>query len=112
MKILLALIAILTLSSCGNSYDKDVWLKNANDKSDNPRFEMIDNLREDYLVKGISSSEVNGLLGIAEEIDTTKFGIHWSYSIGSNPGMHIDPYFLMVDFDSTGHLIETRIIEH
>lgn len=112
MKHTLTILIILTLFSCRNSYDKGVWLKNENQKPDNPRFDMVEDLKSNFLIKGISFDEVKGILGKAGTIDTNHLGIHWTYSIGSNPGMHIDPYYLVIEFDSSGQLTETRISEH
>ncbi|MGE6220003.1 hypothetical protein ACQKCH_09265 [Nubsella zeaxanthinifaciens] len=112
MRNLIIILTILTLAGCKKNYDKDIWTKNANQNSDNPRFDMTEDLRKNYLLKGTKSKKVFDLLDKPENVDTTEFGIHWTYSIGSNPGFHIDPFYLVVDFDSTGKLTETRIIEH
>ena len=112
MRHLIIILAVLTLTVCKQNYDKDIWIKNANQNSDNPRFEMTEDLMKNYLLKGTNSDKVFEFLDKPEVIDKTDFGIHWMYSIGSNPGLHIDPYYLGIDFDSTGKLTETRIIEH
>jgi hypothetical protein len=112
MKIIVTILVILSFVSCRNTYDKEIWSKNANQNSDNPRFDMVKDLQQNYLLNGVSADKILDLLGKAESIDTTEFGIHWTYSVGSNPGLNIDPYYLVVDFDSIGHLTETRIVEH
>ncbi|MBX3163925.1 MAG: hypothetical protein KF900_05550 [Bacteroidetes bacterium] len=112
MKYLVTILTIFIFSGCQPKYDRETWVKNENQKSDNPRFDMVEDLRQNYLLKGTSFKKVYELLDKAEIIDTAEYEIHWTYSIGSNSGFHIDPYYLVVDFDSTGHLIATRIIEH
>jgi len=99
------------LCACNSKYDKTAWVANANQHSDNPRYDMIDDLKQHYLLKGASTTQVLDLLNKAEEIDTSELGIHWAYPVGGNPGFHTDPCYLIVDFDYTGHLTGTRIIE-
>ncbi|WP_291723646.1 hypothetical protein [Bernardetia sp.] len=112
MKYLLIMFIVVTCMSCKQDYNKDIWIKNQNQSSDNPRFEMTKDLRENYLLKGMSIDTVFSLLDEPKYIDTIESRIQWTYPIGSNPGFHIDPYYLVIDFDSTGHLIETDMHVH
>jgi len=73
---------------------------------------MVEDLRKNYLLKGIEAKFVINFLDKPQNIDTTEFGIRWSYSIGSNSGFHIDPYYLVLNFDTTGKLLDTEISKH
>ncbi|CAN5304372.1 hypothetical protein BH09BAC5_BH09BAC5_14150 [soil metagenome] len=112
MKYIISLTFILILTSCSDKFDKGVWMQNSNDKSDNPRFDMIDDLKNNYLKIGMASQDVHSLLDQPTYIDTNKYGIHWTYPIGSNPGMHIDPYSIIIEFDSLGKYTGTDLIKH
>lgn len=112
MKKLIVIGTLLICISCKQKYDKNIWVKNEHQNTDNPRFDMMEDLMKNYLLKGTSSDKVFELLDKPKDIDTNQLGIHWTYPIGSNPGFHIDPYYLVIDFDSTGNLTATRIEEH
>lgn len=106
------LLILLILTSCTKEFDKQVWIKSSNDDPENPRYHMIEDLKKNYLRIGMSSEQVYNLLGQARYIDTNKLGIQWTYPIGSNPGMHIDPFSLVIEFDSVNEMTGTEIIKH
>jgi len=104
-------IFLVTASACSSKFDKDVWLKNQNSKSDNPRFDMVDDLVKNYLERGMERKEIVQLLGLPT-YDTAEYVFEYSYQIGSNSGFNIDPYFLVIEFDSKGQMIDSRVEEH
>ncbi|GEM_PF-1610127 len=112
MKKLIVIGTLLMSMGCKQRYDKDIWMQNEHQNADNPRFEMTEDLTKNYLHKGMKPLQVLDLLGRPQFMDTNELGIHWTYPIGSNPGFHIDPYYLEIDFDTTGNLAATHIIEH
>jgi outer membrane protein assembly factor BamE (lipoprotein component of BamABCDE complex) len=104
-------IFLLSTFGCSSKFDKELWLKNQNSNPDNPRFAMIDDLSKNYLKKGMGRSEIVKLLG-SPAYDTIDNPYDYTYEIGSNPGLHIDPYFLVIEFDSSGRLSNFRTEEH
>ena len=107
---LLSILFLVTFS-CKPKFDKEIWLKNQNDNDDNPRFDMVNDLTENHLKRGVNRKEVVNLLGLPL-YDTVDNRLEYSYAIGSNPGMHIDPFYLIVAFDSSGRMVHVRIGEH
>jgi hypothetical protein len=112
---LITIISIVILCiGCKAHFDKEEWLKHP-DRTDskNPRFDMIDDLRKNIIVEGKSNVvEIESLLGNPWRVDTIKSGIEYQYSIGSNPGVHIDPYSLVIEFNRDNIVVNTRLIKH
>jgi len=106
-------IILLIISCNSKKFNKVVWLKNQNQNNDNPRFYMIKDIQNNYLKKGISTNnDVVYLLGNPIETDTFQNQIRLKYSIGSNSGMHIDPYSIIIQFDSLNKYLGMDIIKH
>ncbi len=95
---------LLTTFGCSSKFDKELWLKNQNSNPDNPRFDMMDDLERNYIKKGMDRFEIVKLLG-TPAYDTVDRPMEYTYEIGSNPGFHMDSYFLVIKFDSTGRLV-------
>jgi outer membrane protein assembly factor BamE (lipoprotein component of BamABCDE complex) len=104
-------ILLIIATSCKSKFDKETWIENKNSDHDNPRFDMVDDLKNNHLKSGMTRKEVVDLLGLPQ-YDTTDNDFEYQYEIGSNPGVHIDPYFFIVEFDSNGRLHNTRVEEH
>ena len=112
MKDIVFIAYIIVIFGCGHKFDRSIWLLNENQDSNNPRFEMAKDLKSHYLGRGMTSSQVIELLGKPASTDSLKTGFKWLYGIGSNVGMHIDPYYLQIRFDSSWHLLTADIVEH
>jgi outer membrane protein assembly factor BamE (lipoprotein component of BamABCDE complex) len=111
MRALTVCLFLIISIGCESRFDKATWLENDNSNHDNPRFGMVEDIRNNYLKLGMTKKEVVDLLGLPQ-YDTTQSAFEYQYKIGSNPGMHIDPYFLIIDFDSKGQFFNSRIEEH
>ena len=65
--ILALIIPILTLTFCHSQeelkFDRDVWLENNNDKANNPRNKMVNDLISNELQRGMSNEQIEQLLG-------------------------------------------------
>ena len=99
---------------CKAHFDKEKWLKHP-DRTDskNPRFDMVDDLCKNIIVKGKTNAlEIVKLLGKPWQVDTLKTSIEYQYPIGSNSGFHIDPYSLVIEFDKDNLVVDTRLIKH
>ena len=112
MKSIILLSILIIVISCSHKFDKKVWVNNTNNKSDNPRFGMIKDLQKNYFKKGMSNRDIFKLLDKPRFIDTNSYGIEWTYPIGSNSGLNIDPYSFIIQFDSLGNFNSTEIIKH
>lgn len=104
-------ILLIIVISCKSKFDKETWSENDNNNYDNPRFGMVKDIEDNYLKSGMTKKDVVDLLGLPQ-YDTMESPFEYEYRIGSNPGMHIDPFFFIVIFDSKGRFSTTRIKEH
>jgi hypothetical protein len=103
-KVIFIFLILFLVISCKNKFDKEKWMKNNNDASNNPRFEMVNDLKKNYLCVGKTTLiDIDSLLGkpYSQFKDTFHKTTEYKYEIGSNPGFHIDPWYLTLYFDST-----------
>lgn len=79
-------------------FDSQVW-KDYNESSDNRRYEMIDDLFDNYLYEGMSQTEVSELLGTphSESSDSYTYYIGWPPNSGSL--FRIDGDVLCIEFE-------------
>ena len=69
-------------------FDKGVWQScYGSDSADNPRGQMFDDLRKNYLRKNMSKAEVTELIGKPDYEDRTDL---FSYKLGFWSGFRID----------------------
>jgi hypothetical protein len=109
------ILMLLSLASCNGRFDKESWASNNNQASNNPRFEMVEDLTNNTLTIGKTKYQQSiDLLGkpYLEYIDTITKTTESKYEIGSNPGMHIDPWYFTLHFDSNGILTKTEKARH
>lgn len=89
-------------------FDRGVWIKNYdNQHPDNPRVEMISDLENNYLRKGVTRKQVVELLGKPDRRDE-KHVI--SYLVGMQ-GFVSDPGQLELEFDEKMGLIRFYLVE-
>lgn len=91
-------------------FDKEIWLKSHADMDpDNPRGEMYEDLVENHLSKGMSKTEIFGLLGQPDFQNTEDL---MSYNLGMWSGMRIDYDSLDLKFTADGGLVEFCRVQH
>ena len=92
------------------TFDKELWRTYLHSiDSDNPRGNMADDLRKNHLQRGMAKQEVLDLLG---EPDFDKQAHVFKYNLGMWSGTRIDYDSLDIQFDSSGRLIRTAIVQH
>lgn len=91
-------------------FNRSVWLQAANDDWKNRRGPMTDDLRRHYLRQGMTKSAVRKVLGRSShsENDQKRGDVDY-YSIGAWGLFPIDPYCLVIQYDTAGRLVSTRI---
>ncbi len=104
---------VITLISCKNKFDKAGWNYSGPDTGDLKEYpyrdRMVDDLLENYTIKGLSKKQVFDLLGETEVVDNTIY-----YIIFIDFGYDIDPVHtkhLEIKFNEKGIAESAKIDE-
>ncbi len=91
-------------------FDRDLWQScYGSDGRDNPRGQMFDDLRKNYLRKNMSKDEVIALIGKPDCEDRAEFS---SYKLGFWSGFRIDLDTLDLEFSKEGRLKKFYRVQH
>jgi hypothetical protein len=100
-------------------FDENEWLiHNEDDNHKNPRWNMLTDLRENYLNKELNKTQVINLLGKPYELekrfvesknDTLNLML---YPVGAYSGFGIDFDFLVISLDENDKRIEVWVEQH
>jgi hypothetical protein len=89
---------------------QEVWGKfGKSDDPDNPRGQMVEDLQERFLKRGMMKQQVVNLLGEPDFEKTERF---FKYNLGAWSGFRIDDDSLDMEFDRDGRLINSRTVQH
>ena len=100
-------------------FDQKEWLKHNNDGNHrNPRWNMITDLRENYLNSELNKSQVINLLGKPFEsenriVESTKDTLNLMlYPVGAYSGLGMDFDFLVITLDKNDKKIKVWVEQH
>jgi outer membrane protein assembly factor BamE (lipoprotein component of BamABCDE complex) len=92
------------------TFDRELWhTYHQSMDRDNPRGNMADDLRENHLRQGMKKDEVIALLGEPDFDEQTHV---FKYTLGMWSGTRIDYDSLDIEFDLSGRLVKTSIVQH
>ena len=99
---LLGLLTLLSLCCCNlfperlyarQNFDSSRW-KAYGDSADNRRYEMLDDLLNHHLIKGMTTTEVVDLLGTPEK--QSDSGLYYNCGLPKDAFFFIDPVILWI----------------
>jgi len=120
-RLAILLLMVLFLSGCikylttdypfdDRKFDSTVWKSfHMNMDHDNPRGQMIDDLFNNHLRKGLPKEEITKLLG---EPDFEVSDNFISYNLGMWSGFRMDYDSLDLEFDNSGKLLKCYRVQH
>ena len=100
-------------------FDQKEWLKHNNDNNHkNPRWNMLTDLRENYLNKELNKTEIINLLGKPFELEKRYVELKndtlnlMLYPVGAYSGFGIDFDFLAISIDENDKKIDVWVEQH